>query len=52
MEKLIKCTKSSTKTEVPFQKLLAGQAFRMSVNYMGALEHVMDVHEVCSSVAH
>lgn len=53
MEKLIKFTKSSTKTdEVPFQKLLAGQAFHMSVNYKGALEHVMDVHEVYASVAH
>jgi len=51
MEKLIKFTRSSTKTdEVPFQKLLAGQAFHMSVNYKGALEHV-DVCEVCASVA-
>jgi len=52
MEKLLKFTKSSAKTdEVPFQKLLAGQAFHMSVNYKGALEHVMDVHAVHASVA-
>jgi len=52
MEKLLKFTKSSAKTdEVPFQKLLAGQAFHMSVNYKGALEHVVDVHAVRASVA-
>ena len=50
MEKLIKFTKSSTKTdEVSFQKLMAAQAFQMSVNYKGTLEHVMDVCEVCAS---
>ena len=53
MEKLIKFTKSLIKTdEVPFQKLLAGQACHMTVNCKGALEHVMDVHEVCATVAH
>jgi hypothetical protein len=52
MKKLLKFTESSTKTdEVPFQKLLAGQAFHMSVNYKGALEHVMDVCAVRASVA-
>jgi hypothetical protein len=53
MEKLSKFTESSTKTdEIPFRKFLARQAFHMSVNYKGALEHVVDVHEVCVSVAY
>jgi hypothetical protein len=52
VEKLIKFTKSSTKTdEILFQKLLAEQTFHMSLNYKGALERVVDVHEVCASVA-